>query len=219
MTRVLDLWRTTVGKKIVMAVTGVILIAFLVGHVAGNLLVFRGAQPLDAYSAFLKRELFALWAVRAILLASVVLHIVAATQLTILDRAAKRQRYARVEPQAATLASRTMRVGGVVIALFIVFHLLHLTSGAIRPAAFAEGRVYDNLIGGFRVWWVTAIYLVSMIALGLHLFHGGWSFLRTLGLSRPSGTPRHRPVAAAFAIAIWAGFTSIPVAIFFGLVK
>jgi succinate dehydrogenase / fumarate reductase cytochrome b subunit len=219
MTRVLSFWRTTVGKKIVMAVTGVILIAFLVGHVAGNLLLFRGAGPLDEYSAFLKREFFALWAVRAMLLASVVLHVVATTQLTILARAARRQRYARLEPQAATFASRTMRVGGVVIALFIVFHLLHLTTGAIRPAPFAETRVYNNVVGGFQVWWVTAIYVVAMIAIGLHLFHGGWSFLRTLGLSRPSAAPLHRPLAAALAIAIWAGFTSIPLAIFFGLVR
>src|SRR5207244_9954572 len=112
----------------------------------------------------------------------------------------------------------TMRVGGVVIALFIVFHLLHLTSGTIRPARFAETRVYDNVVGGFQIWWVTAIYVVAMIAIGLHLFHGGWSFLRTLGLSRPSPAPMHRPLAAVLAIAIWAGFTSIPLALLFGLV-
>ena len=219
MTRALAFWRTTVGKKIVMAVTGVIMIAFLVAHVAGNLLVFRGAAPLDAYSAFLKRELAALWVVRAILFASVVLHVVAAAQLAALDRAARRQRYARVKPQAATVASRTMRIGGVVIAAFIVFHLLHLTTGTIRPAHFEEAHVYANVVGGFRVWWVSAIYLVSMIAIGLHLYHGGWSWLRTLGLSRPSAAPLRRPVAAAVAIAIWAGFTSIPLAIFFGLVR
>ena len=219
MAGVLSLWRTTVCKKIVMAVTGAILIAFLIGHVTGNLLVFRGAGPLDAYSAFLKREPAVLWLVRAILLASVVLHIVAAAQLKLLDRAARPKRYARLEPQAATLASRTMRVGGVVIALFIVFHLLHLTTGSIRPAPFAEGRVYDNVIGGFQVWWVTAIYVVAMIAIGLHLWHGAWSFLRTLGLSRPSASPLHRPFAAAVALVIWAGFTSIPLAIFFGWVR
>lgn len=212
-------WRTTVGKKIVMAVTGVILIAFLIGHVAGNLLVFRGAVAMDAYSAFLKRELAALWLVRAILFVSVVLHVVAAAQLTLLDRAARRKRYARTEPQAATIASRTMRIGGIFIAVFIVFHLLHLTTGTIRPAPFEETRVYDNVVGGFRVFWVTALYVVAMLAIGLHLFHGAWSSLRTLGLSRPSAEPLHRPLAAALAILIWAGFTSIPVAIFFGLVR
>ena len=201
-----------------MAVTGVILIAFLIGHATGNLLVFRDAAALDAYSAFLKRELAALWVVRAILFVSVVLHVVAAAQLAILDRAARPERYARAEPQAATLASRTMRIGGLLIAAFVVFHLLHLTTGTIHPAPFEEARVYDNLVGGFRVWWVSASYLLAMIVIGLHLFHGGWSWLRTLGLSRPSAEPLRRPIAAAIAIAIWAGFTSIPVAIFFGLV-
>ena len=215
----LAFWRTTVGKKIIMAVTGVILIAFLIGHATGNLLVFRDAAALDAYSAFLKRELAALWVVRAILFVSVVLHVVAAAQLAILDRAARPERYARAEPQAATLASRTMRIGGLLIAAFVVFHLLHLTTGTIRPAPFEEARVYDNLVGGFRVWWVSAIYVVAMIAIGLHLFHGGWSWLRTLGLSRPSAEPLRRPIAAALAILVWAGFTSIPLAIFLGLVR
>ena len=219
MNRALAFWRTSVGKKIVMAGTGVVMIVFLIAHVAGNLLVFRGAAPLDAYSAFLQRELAALWMVRIVLFASVVLHVVAAAQLAALDRAARRQSYARLVPQAATVASRTMRIGGVVIAGFVVFHLLHLTTGTIRPATFAEGRVYDNLVGGFRIWWVAAIYLVSMIAIGLHLFHGGWTWLRTLGLSRPSAAPLRRPIAAVMAIAIWAGFTSIPLAIFFGLVR
>src|SRR5678815_3198401 len=105
----LAFWRTTVGKKMVMAISGVVMVVFLIGHLAGNLLVFRGPEAMDAYAAFLRREIAALWLVRAILLVSVVLHIVAAIQLTLLDRAARPKRYARVEPQAATVASRTMR--------------------------------------------------------------------------------------------------------------
>src|SRR5205823_14878608 len=130
-----------------------------------------------------------------------------------------RQRSALVKPHADTVASRSMRIVGLVIAVFVVFHLLHLTTGTIHPARFEEAHVYDNLVGGFRVWWVSAIYLVSMIAIGLHLFHGGWSWLRTLGLSRPSAAPLRRPVAAAVAIATWAGLSSIPVALFFGLYR
>ena len=212
-------WRAAVGKKIVMAVTGVILVAFLIGHVAGNLLVFRGAAALDSWSAFLKHNVGVLWAVRAALFVAVVLHIVAAVQLTLLDRKARPQAYSRVQPQAATVASRTMRVGGLLIACFIVFHLLHLTTGTIQPAPFEETRVYDNVVGGFQIWWVALIYVVAMIAIGLHLFHGAWSWLRTLGFSRPSAEPLHRPIAAALAVLIWAGFTSIPLAIFFGLVR
>lgn len=212
-------WRIAAGKKIVMAITGVILIAFLIGHLAGNLLVFRGAEALDAYSALLKHNGALLWTVRAVLLASVVLHIVAAVQLTLLDRKARPTAYARVQPQAATLASRTMRIGGLLIAFFIVFHLLHLTTGTIRPAAFEDKRVFDNLVGGFHVWWVVLLYVVAMVFIGLHLFHGAWSWIRTLGLSRAKAHPLQRPIAAALAILLWAGFTSIPVAIFFGLVR
>jgi succinate dehydrogenase / fumarate reductase cytochrome b subunit len=112
-----------------------------------------------------------------------------------------------------------MRLGGLLIAGFIAFHLLHLTTGTLRPAPFEEGRVYDNVVGGFQVWWVALVYIVAMIAIGLHLFHGGWSFVRTLGLSRPSPSPLHRPVAAVLAVLVWAGFTSIPLAVFFGLVR
>ncbi len=215
----LAFWRAAVGKKIVMAVTGLIMIAFLIGHLAGNLLVFRGAEGLNAYAAFLKHNAGVLWVVRAVLLVSVALHIVAAVQLLALDRKARPQTYEKVEPQAATVASRTMRIGGLIIALFVVFHLLHFTTGTIQPAPFEEGEVYRNMIGGFQVWWVALLYVVAMIFIGLHLFHGGWSWLRTLGLSRAKRRPLQRPIAAALAIILWAGFTSIPLAIFFGLVR
>ena len=212
-------WRTTVGKKIVMAVTGVIMIAYLIGHVVGNLLVFRGAAPLDAYAAFLKHQTGPLWILRTVLFVSVVLHVTAAIQLYRLDRAARPQGYARTNLQAATAGSRSMRIGGLVIAAFNVFQILHFTTGTIHPAPFEEARVYDNVVGSFRIWWVSALYVIAMIAIGLHLFHGAWSWLRTLGLSRPRSEPLRRPIAAALAFLIWAGFTVIPVAIFFGLVR
>ena len=212
-------WRTTVGKKMVMAVTGVVMIVFLVGHLAGNLLVFRGAVQLDEYSALLHFEPLALWAARAVLLVAVTLHIIAACQLALSDRAARRDAYGRVDPQAATFASRTMRIGGIIIAAFIVFHLLHLTTGTIRPAPFHESFVYSNLVGGFQIWWVVAIYVMALAAIGIHLYHGAWSWARTLGLSRPSAEPFHRPIAIVIAVVLWAGFTAIPLAIFFGLVR
>ena len=112
-----------------------------------------------------------------------------------------------------------MRVGGIVIAAFIIFHLLHLTTGTIQPAPFDAGHVYANVVGGFRIWWVSAIYVIALAAIGLLLYHGAWSWARTLGLSRSSATPLHRPVAIVVAVLIWLGFTSIPLAILFGLVK
>jgi succinate dehydrogenase / fumarate reductase, cytochrome b subunit len=212
-------WRTTVGKKMVMAVTGVVMILFLVAHVAGNLLVFRGPVQLDAYSAFLKHEAVGLWTVRLVLLAAVVLHVIAAYQLARNDRTARLKPYVQIQPRAATLASRTMRVGGIIIAAFVIFHLLHLTTGTIQPAPFDAAHVHANVVGGFRVWWVSAIYLVALVAIGLHLYHGAWSWARTLGLSRSSPAPLHRPVAIVVAVLIWAAFTSIPLAILVGLVR
>jgi len=212
-------WRTTVGKKMVMAVTGVVMILFLVAHLAGNTLVFRGPAQIDAYAAFLKHEAVALWAVRVVLLAAVVLHVIAAYQLARDDRVARRKPYVCLQPQTATRASRTMRVGGIIIAAFIIFHLLHLTTGTIRPAPFNSVTVYADVVGGFQIWWVSAIYLIALAAIGLHLYHGAWSWARTLGLSRPSAVPLHRPVAIVVAVLIWAGFTSIPLAILFGLVR
>jgi len=213
-------WQSTVGKKIVMAATGLIMVGFVLLHMLGNLQVFEGAARLNAYSHFLHHTINELlWLARIVLLASVVLHIVAAWQLTRIGHAARPQAYERVAPQASTVASRGMRWGGVALALFIVFHLLHLTTGTIQPVPFRDGDVYANMVGGFHVWWVTLIYVLAMVALGLHIFHGAWSSVRTLGLARPRAEPRRRPIAAALAVVLWAGFTLVPVAIFLGWVR
>lgn len=218
--RVRAFWRSTIGKKAVMAVTGLIMVGFVILHMVGNLQVFEGPARLDAYSHFLHVTIGELlWAARIVLLVSVVLHIVAAYQLTRIDRAARPLPYAEHRPQAATVASRSMRWGGVALALFIVFHLLHLTTGTIQPVPYAPHDVYANVVGGFRVWWVTLIYVLAMIALGLHIFHGGWSSIHTLGLSRPKTEPQRRPVAALIAIVVWAGFSIVPIAIYFGWVR
>jgi succinate dehydrogenase / fumarate reductase cytochrome b subunit len=213
-------WQSTIGKKIVMAVTGIIMVGFVIVHMIGNLQVFVGAEKIDAYSRFLHHGIGELlWLARIILLVSVVLHIVAAVQLTRIDTAARPVGYARKQPQASTVASRTMRWGGVALALFIAFHILHMTTGTIQPAPFVEGQVYGNLVGSFQIWWVTLIYVLAMIALGLHIFHGGWASVRTLGLNHPKPNPLRRRVAAAIAIGVWAGFTIVPLAIFFGWVR
>jgi succinate dehydrogenase / fumarate reductase cytochrome b subunit len=203
-----------------MAVTGIIMIGFLIVHMLGNLQVFESAEKINTYSHFLHHGINELlWIARIILLVSVVLHIVAAVQLTRIDTAARPVGYARKQPQSSTIASRTMRWGGVALALFIVFHILHMTTGTIQPAPFTEGNVYENLVGGFQIWWVTLIYVLAMIAIGLHIFHGGWASVRTLGLNQPKPNPLRRQVAAAIAIGLWAGFTIVPLAIFFGWVR
>ena len=213
-------WSSTIGKKMVMSVTGLIMVGFVIVHMVGNLQIFEGAGRINAYSHFLHYTINELlWLLRVILLVSVVLHIVAAIQLTRIDRAARPVGYARKEPQAATVSSRSMRWGGLALALFIVFHILHLTTGTIQPVPFVHGDVYANMVGGFRVWWVTLVYVLAMIALGLHIFHGAWSSIRTLGITRAQRRPTRRPVAAAVAVVVWAGFTLVPVAIFLGWVR
>jgi len=212
-------WGTTVGMKILMAGTGIVLMVFLVFHLAGNLLVYQGPAALNAYSALLRREPMALWLARAVLLVSVMVHIVAAARLWWRDWHARPVRYRRVVPQSATLASRTMRWSGIAIAAFIVFHILHLTTGTIQPAPFDELDVYHNVVGGFRLGWVATVYLVSMALVGVHVWHGAWASLRSLGLSRPSLQPKHRAIAWVLALVLWAGFTSIPVAVLLGAVR
>jgi succinate dehydrogenase / fumarate reductase cytochrome b subunit len=212
-------WRSTIGKKVVMGVTGLIMVAFVIAHMLGNLQIFIGPEKFNGYSAMLHGPLNELlWVVRIVLLVSVVLHIVAAVQLTRLDRAARPVAYGRWQPQASTFASRTIRWGGLLLALFILFHILHLTTLTIQPAPEARGDVYANVVGSFRIWWVVLLYVVAMIALGLHLYHGAWSSVRTLGLEQPRPNPLHRPVAVAIAIIVWAGFTLVPVAVFLGWV-
>ncbi|MGH7516561.1 MAG: succinate dehydrogenase cytochrome b subunit [Gemmatimonadales bacterium] len=213
-------WHSAIGKKVVMAVTGLIGIAYVIGHMVGNLQVFQGADKINGYAAILQGPLkSAVWAARAVLLAAVVLHVAAAWQLTQLDRAARPVAYARREPQISTIASRTMRWGGVLLLVFIVFHILHFTTGTVQPAPFVAGDVYGNVVGGFRVWWVTLFYVVAMVALGFHLVHGAWSSARTLGVSRPTPRPFRRPLAALVAILVAAGFAIVPLAVFFGIVK
>jgi succinate dehydrogenase / fumarate reductase cytochrome b subunit len=213
-----DFYESTIGKKIVMAVTGLIMVGFVVGHVAGNLLVFRGREELNAYAAFLKGTRAVLWSVRALLLVSVILHVVAAVQLTRRDLAARPTGYTRKEPQVSTFASRTIRWGGVALFLFIVYHLLHFTTGTLHPS-FSHVDVYHNMVTAFSTWWVVAIYVLAMVALGLHLYHGGWASVRTLGFSRPGANPLRHRLAAALAIALWLGFTIIPLAVLAGVVR
>ncbi|MEO8634502.1 MAG: succinate dehydrogenase cytochrome b subunit [Gemmatimonadales bacterium] len=216
MSKILSFWRSTLGKKVVMGLTGLFMIGFLIMHMLGNLQAFAGAAKLDAYGALLHGPLHEIVLLtRVVLLAAVGLHIVAAYQLTMLDRAARPAGYARKVPQATTLAARTLRIGGILLLVFIVFHLLHFTVGSVHPA-FIEGSVYHNLVSGLASPVVALFYIVAMLSLGLHLYHGAWSSFRSLGLSQASPHPLQRPVALGLALVLWLGFTAIPVAVLLG---
>ncbi len=203
-----------------MGVTGLIGIGFVIAHLAGNLLVFSGAEAINRYSHFLKSTGELLWLLRAVLIAAVILHVIAAVQLTRQSRAARPVDYVNREPQVSTFASRTMRWGGAVLLLFVIVHILHFTTGTLKPAGvLGTADVYGNIVASFRIWWVALFYVVSMIILGFHLFHGAWSSVRSLGVRQPSGNPLQRKVALAVAIFVWVGFTVVPVAVFAGLVR
>jgi succinate dehydrogenase / fumarate reductase cytochrome b subunit len=209
-----------VGKKFVMGVTGLIGVGFVIVHAAGNLLVFRGAAAINSYSHFLKSSAEILWPLRIVLIAAVVLHVIAALQLTRQSRAARPVGYVKREAQVATPASRTMRWGGALLLVFIVVHILHFTTGTIRPTGyFSSDDVYANVVSSFRIWWVALFYIVSMIALGFHLFHGAWSSVRSIGVSPPSPQPLHRRVSLVIAVLVWAAFTAIPLAVLTGAVR
>lgn len=212
-------WDSSVGKKMVMGATGLILVAFVILHMLGNLQFFAGAERFNAYSHLLQVDLIEFtWALRVTLLVSVVLHITAAYQLTLRNRAARPAKYAKRDPQVSTYAARTMRWGGVYLLLFIPYHILHFTTGTLHPA-FVRGQAYGNVVIGFEVMWVSLFYLGAMVFLGLHLYHGAWAALRSLGAARPSEDPQHRRIALAIAVIVPVGFSLLPLSVMLGLVR
>jgi len=212
-------WDSSVGKKVVMGATGLILVGFVVAHMIGNLQFFAGAERFNAYSHLLQVDLIEVtWALRIVLLASVVLHIIAAYQLTMQNRAARPDGYVRREPQVSTYAARSMRWGGVYLLLFIPYHLLHFTTGTLHPA-FVHAQAYGNVVIGFQAVWISIFYLGAMAFLGLHLYHGAWAAFRTLGVARPSRDPQYRRFALALAVVVPAGFSLLPLSVVLGFVR
>jgi succinate dehydrogenase cytochrome b subunit len=222
------LWSTMVGKKVAMAVTGIVLIGFVIAHMLGNLKIFLGAEAIDAYAAFLRtmgEPLFPysmlLWFVRIVLLACVALHITAAVQLTRMNQAARPQAYDAKGSIATIYAARTKRWSPVILALFVVYHLLHLTAGVVgfRPGEFRDLSVYHNVVAGFSVWYVSLFYIVAVACLYLHLDHGVWSLLQTLGWNNARTTSALKAMSRGVALGVFLGFISVPVAVLAGWVR
>jgi succinate dehydrogenase / fumarate reductase cytochrome b subunit len=213
-------WRSSIGRKVVMAVTGAILFGFVLGHLAGNLTVYLGPEALNGYAVFLRQFLHGagLWIARAVLLLSVILHIWSATSLTLSSRAARPVGYRERQWTESTYASRTMRWSGVIILFFVIYHLLHFTFGTVHPS-FVEGDVYHNFVTGFQSVPVSIAYIVAMIFLGLHLRHGVWSMFQTLGVSHPRYIRWAHVGAWIFALIVVVGNCSFPIAVLAGLVK
>ena len=221
----LAVYRTTIGKKLIMAVTGLILVGYLILHMYGNLHTFQGPEELNAYGVFLRSvgspalmNEQALWTVRIILLVSALLHIWAAVALTQLDWASRPVGYRTRRVVSASWASRTMRWSGVLIAIFVVYHILHFTIGSVHPS-FDRHDIYHNVTVAFRNPLVALFYIVTMILIGLHLWHGVWSMFQTLGLNNRGRNRFWGGVAAVVSVVVALGFISVPFAILVGMVR
>jgi succinate dehydrogenase / fumarate reductase, cytochrome b subunit len=217
-----SLYSTSVGKKYAMAISGMVLLGFVLVHMIGNLKIYFGAASLDRYSHWLRTvgepalpEKWLLWAVRLALLAAVAVHLHAAYQLTMINRRARPEAYrSKRDYVAADFASRTMRWSGVIVLLFVVFHLFDLTWGPANPD-FVSGDPYHNVITSFQRTPVALIYVIANLALGLHIYHGAWSLFQSMGWV----TSWRRKFAVAFAVVIVLGNCSFPLAVMFGVIS
>ena len=210
---------SSVGRKVVMAITGVVLFGFVTVHMLGNLTSYMGAEAMNHYAEFLQTMIhgMGIWVFRAVMLTAVALHSWAALSLTLSNRAARPVGYRAQQRQAATWASRTMRWSGVILGIFIIFHLLHLTTGSLHPN-FIKGNAYHNFVTGFQVPAVAAFYIVAQLCLGLHMWHGVWSFTQTLGLVHPRYNALRRNFATVLTVLVVGVNISYPVAVLTGFI-
>jgi succinate dehydrogenase / fumarate reductase cytochrome b subunit len=223
MRRVLSLYRSSVGKKILMAATGVLFVFFVIAHMIGNLKAFLGPEHFDEYAEFLRvvgepalPHGSLLWGFRIALLACLAIHAGFALVTWRTSTAARPVKYAKaLRPDESTFASRTMRWGGVALFLFVVAHLMHFTTGQLHPD-FRPGEAYHNLVLGFQTSWVAVTYIVVMCVLALHVYHGVWSGMQTLGLSHERYNRYRRPVSLLVTLVVFLGFISVPVGVLTG---
>lgn len=223
MRKALTLYRSSIGKKVMMAVSGILLTGFVLAHMLGNLKMFQGPEAMDSYAVFLKEfgypvlpEYGLLWVARIALLLAVGVHAVAAFQLWQQSRRARPARYRKEDSQVFSYASRTMRWGGVIVLLFVVYHILHFTTGTVH-SDFEYGAVYANVVVGFQNPAIALFYLVAVGSLALHLYHGVWSVFTTLGVQNPKVERLRRPLAAGISLLLFVGYATVPVGVLAGI--
>lgn len=212
-------YRTSIGRKMLVAGSGIIGLLYVFAHMVGNLHVFQGPKQLDSYSDYLRRmgepifpRSFILWCIRIVVLLALIVHVYFTVQLARRSRASRRNRYGHPSTVQASYASRTMRWGGAFLFLFIVFHLMDLSWGTAQTA-FVRGAVYHNVVTGFRHWVVSLVYLAAMVALALHIYHGTWSVSQTLGIDQARWRRPVRRLAVGAAVVIPGGFAVVPLAV------
>lgn len=214
----LKFYSTSIGKKVVMAVTGLILSGFLLVHALGNLQLLWGPAQLNAYAAKLQSMPPLVWLTRTVLALAVLLHMTSALLLWLQNRASRPVRYQMQQFRETTYAARTMIWGGPIIALFVIYHLLHFTTGHAH-GTFIKGDVYANVVAGFKVWWIAILYLVANLTLAFHLYHGMWSWLQTLGANHPKYNHWRQIFAAAFAGVVGGVNVFLPLVVLLGIRK
>jgi succinate dehydrogenase / fumarate reductase cytochrome b subunit len=210
------MWRSFVGRKAIMAATGLVLFAYVLVHMAGNLQAFAGAERLDRYAEQLRAFPTLLWTVRAVLLVAVLAHVAAGADLYLLRRRARPIEYADWQPSGSTPASRSMAISGLLILGFVVYHLLDLTFGVVNPD-FRAGQVFHNVVVSFGRVAAVAFYLAALVGLAFHLWHGLYSASQSLGASSGALTPAIRRIAAVIATIVAVGFAAVPLAVLFGV--
>jgi succinate dehydrogenase / fumarate reductase cytochrome b subunit len=218
-------WQSQIGKKFVMAVTGILMILFVTGHLVGNLQAFQGAEKFNAYATFLQNTKGVVWVTRIVMLTALILHATAGIQLWLSSRAARPVRYAEPLAPSTSVASRTMIWTGLLTLSFVVYHLLDLTLGwAVVHAGFLHpqgGQVlaFQNLVGSFRNWGKVIFYGASLIGLGLHLSHGIYSMFQSAGFRHPLWTPGIQKAAVVIAVVLAAAYIAIPTGVVVGLIR
>jgi len=211
-------YESVIGKKVVMAVTGFVLCGFVLVHMIGNLQLFQGPEKLNHYAELLRISMPLLWTARIVLLACAGLHVLSAFQLWLLKRSARPEAYVKKSSIATTYAARTMLVSGPIILFFLIYHILHFTTGQAHPD-FKTGDVYANVVTGFQDPFASLFYMLANIMLAIHLYHGVWSMFQSLGVSHPKYTPKLKLLAILYGIVVGAGNVSMPLAVLAGIVK
>lgn len=222
MQKALAFYDTTIGKKVVMALSGLVLFGFVIGHMLGNLQVYIGPEVFNAYAVGLHGMKGLLWGTRAVLAVAVVLHIAMALSLIARSSAARAVEYHVKRNDKTSFAALTMKHTGIFLLFFILYHLAHFTVPGVSMGSYEHrhfSEAYTNVINGFSIWWVTAIYVAAMVNLGLHLYHGAASLFQTLGINNPLRNEQLRFGAQIVALFVTLGNISIPVLILFGVVR
>ena len=220
-TAAVTLTDTTVGKKIIMALSGVVLFGFSIVHMLGNMQIFVGREVINGYHVMLYGMPTLLWTARSVLLVALVIHMASALSLWSANRAARPHAYRKTDLIATSYAARTMVVGGMLLFLYLVHHIAHMTAGVTAGLGYAHDHVdvYANLVASYRVPWMATLSVVAALVFGFHVYHGSWSMLQTLGINHQRYNARLRSVAVAVAVVVTIGYVSVPVAVAARLVR